>query len=279
MQARTLKILAFSLIGLSVILAIVGIRLSQQPAEKAATLAPESPYKVLVTSRDLPPKTVIRAEDVQLIPYPMSTGGTYNAVDQVVGKEVHIAVPKGEVVRSSHFEMDSVLAEQVSPGFRAMAVAVDETIGTGGYLLPGDKVDVIFATRASRETDNQSIARRILTDVKVLAFGNVIQGKVIEGNSAKADEASGKRSRTAVLEVAEADISKLLLAETAGSLRLAAVGDRELGDLALATEAEKRAEVRARMNDLLGQPAVKRKPPPKVYVYHGDSVETVRTSP
>lgn len=278
MQARTLKILAFSLIGFSVLLAIVGIRLSQEPAPNAVALAPESPYRVIVSSRDLAPNTIITAEDVQSIPYPLSTGGTYIKAEEVIGKEVYVPVPQGEVLRTTHFEMNSMLSEQVKPGFRAMAVSVDETIGTGGYLLPGDKVDVIFATRANRETANQSLARRILSDITVLAFGNVIQGNVIQGNSVKPEDASGKRSRTAVLEIPEADISKLLLAETSGTLRLAAVGDRELDAMKLESEPEKRQEVRASIGDLVGT-AVNRRPPPRVYVYHGDSVETVRTQP
>lgn len=278
MQARTLKIMAFSLIGLSVLLAIVGIRLSQEPASSAVALAPESPYRVMVSSRDLAPNSVITAEDVQAIPYPLSTGGTFVKPEDVIGKEVYVPVPKGEVLRTSHFEMNSVLSEQVKPGYRAMAVSVDETIGTGGYLLPGDKVDVIFATRASRETSNQSVARRILADITVLAFGNVIQGNVIQGNSVKPEEASGKRSRTAVLEIPEAEISKLLLAETSGSLRLAAVGNRELDAMKLEAEPVKRDEIRASIGDLVGT-AVNRKPPPRVYVYHGDSLETVRTQP
>lgn len=278
MQARTLKILAFSLIGLSVLLAIVGIKLSQDPASNAVALAPESPYRVIVTSRDIAPNTMITAEDVQSIPYPLSTGGTYTSIEDVVGKEVFVAVPQGEVLRANHFEMSSVLSEQVKPGHRAMAVSVDETIGTGGFLLPGDKVDVIFATRANRETGNQSVARRILNDVTVLAFGNVIQGNVIQGNSVKPEDASGKRSRTAVLEVAESDISKLLLAETSGILRLAAVGDRELEAMKLEADPDKRQEVRANIGDLVGT-AVKRKPQPRIYVYHGDAVETVRTQP
>ncbi|MAY36802.1 MAG: Flp pilus assembly protein CpaB [Spongiibacteraceae bacterium] len=274
MQPKTLKILAFGLIGFSVILAIIGLRLSSQPKVNSVALAPESPYKVVVTKRAIAPNTVLTADDVQSIPYPLSAGGTFSETSAVVGKEIYVALPQGEVLRQQHFEVSSVLAEQVNPGFRALAVAVDETIGTGGYLMPGDKVDVLFATRANRESGNASVSRRILTDIKVLAFGNVLQG------SAPADdEASGKRSRTAVLEVPEADISKLLLAETAGSLRLAAVGERELEQMKLEATSTERAEIKADMGDVIGKPKQVYKPRPKVYVYHGDSVETVRTSP
>ncbi len=274
MQPKTLKILAFGLIGFSVILAIIGLRLSSQPKVNSVALAPESPYKVVVSKRAIAPNTVLTADDVQSIPYPLSAGGTFSETSAVVGKEIYVALPQGEVLRQQHFEISSVLAEQVSPGFRALAVAVDETIGTGGYLMPGDKVDVLFATRANRESGNVSVSRRILTDIKVLAFGNVLQGSAPTG-----DEASGKRSRTAVLEVPEADISKLLLAETAGSLRLAAVGERELEQLKLEATPTERAEIRADMDDVIGKPKQVYKPRPKVYVYHGDSVETVRTSP
>lgn len=274
MQPKTLKILAFGLIGFSVILAIIGLRLSSQPKVNSVALAPESAYKVVVTKRAIAPNTVLTADDVQSIPYPLSAGGTFSETSAVVGKEIYVALPQGEVLRQQHFEVSSVLAEQVNPGFRALAVAVDETIGTGGYLMPGDKVDVLFATRASRESGNVSVSRRILTDIKVLAFGNVLQG-----SAPIDDEASGKRSRTAVLEVPEADISKLLLAETAGSLRLAAVGERELEQMKLEATPTERAEIKADMGDVIGKPKQVYKPRPKVYVYHGDSVETVRTSP
>lgn len=274
MQPKTLKILAFGLIGFSVILAIIGLRLSSQPKVNSVALAPESAYKVVVTKRAIDPNTVLTADDVQSIPYPLSAGGTFSETSAVVGKEIYVALPQGEVLRQQHFEVSSVLAEQVNPGFRALAVAVDETIGTGGYLMPGDKVDVLFATRANRESGNASISRRILTDIKVLAFGNVLQGSTPKG-----EEASGKRSRTAVLEVPEADISKLLLAETAGSLRLAAVGERELEQIKLEATPTERAEIKADMGDVIGKPKQVYKPRPKVYVYHGDSVETVRTSP
>ena len=272
MQTKTLKLVAFTLIGFSVVLAIIGIRLGSGRDDKAIALAPESPYKVLVSTRDLAPNTVLTAEDVQSIPYPLSTGGTYQTTDEVIGKEVFVNVPKGEVLREAHFEISSVLAEQVTPGHRAMAVTIDETVGTGGFLTPGDSVDIIFAMKGNAASGNTAISRRLLSDIKVLAFGNVLQGSAPES-----EPASGKRSRTAVLEVPEAEISKLLLAETAGTLRLAAVGGRELEQLTLEADPVERQEIQADMADLVGKPK-STYVPPRVYVYHGDSVETVRTS-
>lgn len=272
MQPKSLKLVAFSLIGLSVILAIVGIRLGSSDNNKAVTLAPESPYKVLVSTRDIEPNSILTDEDVQTIPYPLSTGGTFQKAKDVVGKEIFVRLPKGEVLRQSHFEISSVLAEQVTPGHRAMAVSVDETVGAGGFLMPGDSVDVIFAAKGGSRKDSSHFSRRILSDIKVLAFGNVIQGSGPDG-----EPVSGKRSRTAVLEVPEPEISKLLLADTSGTLRLAAVGDRELAQLKLEAEPTARIEVKADMSDIVGKPK-STYVPPKVYVYHGDTVETVRTS-
>lgn len=272
MQPKTLKLIAFALIGLSVVLAIIGISLGSGSDNQAVALAPESPYKVLVSTRDIEPNTVLTAEDVQSIPYPLSTGGTYQTTDEVLGKEVFVKIPKGEVLRDTHFEISSVLAEQVTPGHRAMAVTVDETVGTGGFLTPGDNVDILFAMKGNAASGSTAISRRLLSDIKVLAFGNVLQGSTPEG-----EPASGKRSRTAVLEVPESEISKLLLAETAGTLRLAAVGDRELEQLKLEADPVERREIQSNMADLIGKPK-STYVPPRVYVYHGDSVETVRTS-
>lgn len=274
MKPRTLKIIAFMLVVMAVVLAVAGYRLSQQQPPQQAAVG-ELPYKVVVAASDIAPNEPIKARDVELAPYPVATTGTFSDMNEVIGKEPFTLVRKGQMLTADHFSGGSILAGQISPDYRAMAVTVDETIGTGGFLQPGDRVDVVYSSRANRETNNRSLARRVLTNVKVLAFGATVKG--FEAEDDRSGGSSGKRSRTAVLEIRETDVSKLLLAENTGVLRLVAVGQGDLGSGLAADADDENAVTMPDLTGWKGKGAAN--PRPSVYVYHGDDVQTVRTTP
>jgi pilus assembly protein CpaB len=131
-----------------------------------------------------------------------------------------------------------LLVQALAPHERAVAIKVNEVIGVGGFIKPGDYVDVLLYLRADRETGEASSAQVVLTNVKVLAYGaltaetessqedTIIQpssNKLGTGDTQSAPKKE-KDSRSAILAVADQDISKLMLAESAGVLRLALRG-------------------------------------------------------
>jgi pilus assembly protein CpaB len=149
---------------------------------------------------------------------------------------------------SSHFPSYSQLALSLHPGERAVAVKVDEVVGAGGFIEPGDQVDVLLFLEADQETGKNSSAQVVLSKVRVLAFGNMLdspeeqtaaaddqsdlleKAKTSTANEAtgkrkkKEEEPDGKKSKTAVLAIAESDTSTLMLAESSGRIRLALHG-------------------------------------------------------
>ena len=229
---------------------------------------------------------------MQLVPYPLLIEDSFSKVEDIINKRLESKIPLGAVVRQSHFENQSKLSQYINPGYRALAIKVNETSSAGGFLQPGDRVDVIFTTRASKETYNKSMSRRLLQNIRLLAFGTNVErddkavvvddGK--KSSKSKEDKSSGKGSRSAVLEIALDDIAVLTLAEESGELRLVALGDTDMleantdvstVDPSIVTakhisDADKTAFIR----DVTGL-----KPPPapkSVYVYSGDSVETIK---
>lgn len=289
MQARTLKIIAALLIVSAVIMGIIGYRISQQDAlrdqqrQTAASQADSYTYaqKLVITTRDIAKGEPLSEDALMQVPYAITVEGSYATVQSLLDKRSKQAIPKGAIVRRSDFEDNSTLAAQIQPGYRAVAVKVDEVIGTGGFLKPGDYVDVIFNSRASKETNNRSLARRVLRDIRLIAFGDEVEGQTTpqttsNSKTATKDKDNGKRSRSAVLEVALADVNRLILAESSGSLRLVALGEAD--QLALQqsddTEAELGEDKATVMREVTGfKPA----PPPKsIYMYSGDKVETIR---
>ena len=202
------------------------------------------------------------------------------------GAVKHIRDGQGVIFQNNLVRIADIVAQHISPGYRAVAIKVDEVVGTGGFLQPGDHVDVIFTTQANKETYEKSLSRRILRNVRLLAFGTDVQHEAVvvadengKSKSTSTDKESGKASRSAVLEIALEDTNKLILADKRGDLRLVAVGESDLlaeGD----GEATQAAADDALADDPTYIRAVTGQKPPRapqsVFVYSGDSVETVR---
>lgn len=293
MQARTLKIIAALLIISAVIMGIIGYRISQQDAiadqrrQAAATQATSYTYaqKLVIANRNIAKDEILAEDALMLVPYPIKVDGSYASVEELLNKRSKQAILQGAVIRASDFETGSTLADHIKPGHRAVAVKVDEVIGSGGFLKPGDYVDVIFNSRAAKETQNKRLSRRVLSNIRIIAFGDVVEGETDltgdddkAGNKRNGSKDGGKRSRSAVLEIPVDAVNRLVLAENAGSLRLAAIGEAERLERAeqLAQgETPQRSDDKATlMREVTGfKPAPS---PRSIYMYSGDKVETIR---
>ena len=110
----------------------------------------------------------------------------------------------------------------VPEGYRAMTVRVDEVIGVGGFVQPGDRVDVLATVDRGGFRDDPA-SRVVLQDVPVLTVGEKMQE---EGEGAKA-----KRRKVTVvtLQVEPQQGERLALAANEGKVVLALrnQGDRQ----------------------------------------------------
>lgn len=142
------------------------------------------------------------------------TGGGIRA--QVVGAVVRERIMAGEPIVARKLVragQSGYLAVVLSPGMRAMAVSVSAETSAGGFILPGDRVDVIMSRRAEAEVDGQAgfVTATVLRNVKVLAMGEVTE--VADGEQTVA-------ATTATLEVTGRDAELLAFAQAQGDLFL-----------------------------------------------------------
>jgi|GEM_PF-6117347 len=225
MQAKTLKLVAIGLVSLSIVLAVVGIRLSRNTAPPLRQQAESSAlpgHRMVVAARNLTPGEILKADDVSIVSVSFPVENTFSDGAMLVGRTIRKSVAKAGVISENTFDAGGKLARDTGHGMRAMAIHVDEIAGVGGFVQPGDRVDVFYTMHTSGMTGNQSLAGPLVRNVRVLAYGN----DIAEQNPATAakDGGNGKNSRSAVLEVNPLDVSRLLLAETNGVLRLAVIG-------------------------------------------------------
>lgn len=236
MSPNLLKAIAALLVAVAIGLAFAGWRMASDVPETVATapaVTPAAPgpsgHAVLTAARRLAVGTRLKAPGegqaplLQTIDYPEPLDDSFSDLAEVEGRVLTRPLAPGDVLRPSHFAAGGLLAEAVPAGKRGIAVSVDEVVGGGGFVAPGDRVDVFLYVQ-DRGGERRGLARRVLSDIEVLSFGDALRGQPLP----EGDEGGPKRSgRTAVLALNEAQAPRLLLAEEIGRLRLAVIGAEE----------------------------------------------------
>lgn len=235
MNTRTLRILAVVLAVGAVLIAYWGYRLNRQQvavqhADSGAARGTQSAgaAPAVVAVHGIAPGHVIVAGDVKLAPVPAPPEGSMGSLAEVLGKAPDVPVAAGETLGARHFIAASALARAVSPGERAVAIRVDEVVAGGGFVQAGDHVDVLLYLRGGNAEIRATSAQVVLRHVRVLAYGDNVGPKTsaVPGVAPRQDSGAVK-SRAAVLAVPAADTARLMLAASAGDLRLAVYGAQE----------------------------------------------------
>lgn len=147
----------------------------------------------------------------------IATGG---AKADYYGSVVREAILKGEpiVARKIVRAGDSgYLAAYLEPGMRAMAIKVSVETAAGGFILPGDRVDVLLTQQtsaANQDGAGQSAkfhSSTVMRNVKVLAIDQTTRAE---------DNAQTVVGATATLELGAVDAEALALAKSQGELSL-----------------------------------------------------------
>lgn len=267
------RIAAIALIALAVLLALIAFVIGRRPAPSTESAAPvvhadAEAITVVEAIARLPAGEPITANGVRLARRSAAVPGAAADLAAVVGK-----VPVQDIAEGSTIS-DAVLAQgfslQLRPGERALAVPVDELVGAGNRILPGDFVDVFLNLRSEPASYNAAPdaaqTRLLLSRLRVLSYGQQdiapnagsanasanasadtsnradpraadITSNASSGGGSSGDAAQPARS--AVLAVPVADANRLLLGAQQGKLYLALRNPADAGqpDLALFPQA------------------------------------------
>ena len=106
------------------------------------------------------------------------------------------------------------MAAYLEPGMRAMAIRVTVETAAGGFILPGDRVDVLLTREVKGSGDDGGTkysAATVMRNVKVLA---------IDQSTRAAEDEQAVVGATATLELTGRDAEVLALAKSEGELSL-----------------------------------------------------------
>lgn len=141
------------------------------------------------------------------------TGGGVR--EQVVGAVVRERILAGEPIVASKLVragQSGFLAVVLTPGMRAMSLPVSQETGAGGFILPGDRVDVIMSRRAEESIDGREgyVTATVLRNIRVLAVGETTE----------AGDSQNVSGSNATLEVGPREAEVLAFAQAQGDLYL-----------------------------------------------------------
>jgi pilus assembly protein CpaB len=206
-RAITLFIVALALGIGAAMFANSWIQQKMQPvAAKDGNSAP-----VVVAGLEIPFGQTIEKEHIRIVQLPKNSipGTAYSEISEVEGMIANTNIFKGEIIVSKRIVdagEGSTLAALITPKMRAMTVRVNDVIGVAGFLLPGNRVDVL----SSKKVNKKARIETLLEDVKVLA--------VDQTASPEKDKPIVVRAVTLELDPSQAE--KLVKATTEGTVQL-----------------------------------------------------------
>ena len=210
MKARTILTLIFSL-GTALLAAFLANNWITQrlgaEEQKGYT------EQVVSAAADVPVGTKLEASHLKMISLPSDaiSEGNFTSLDEAIGRVAIQPIYAGEILLDKRFTEHaggSPLAAVVEQGKRALTVRVDDVIGVAGFLLPGNRVDVVSTKRksGSRET----LSRTIVENLKVLAVDQ----------TASSDKDDPVIVRAVTLEVTPKEAEMIVKATEEGNVQL-----------------------------------------------------------
>jgi pilus assembly protein CpaB len=252
-----LAVAAIAAIGLAFIVRNMASPKRPEPAAAAAAPAARPVAQVLVAKRDLPIGTRLTPADLAWQAWPADalnasfvTDGAAPALpaqmpDKAVQKAARAANDiisaqspmqafEGAIVKEALAAGEPVVARKVvragqsgfmavvlQPGMRAMAVPINAETAAGGFILPGDRVDVLQSRQGGGDGGAKTMVTEVLMrNVRVLAIDQSIE--------------PGKDAKTivggvATLEIPAADAEVMARGKAQGEVQLALRSYADIG--------------------------------------------------
>jgi pilus assembly protein CpaB len=229
MQMRALIMLAIALIMGGIAVYLVDALITREK-EVGAELKPVGVQPVVVAVKDLDVGTRLDKVMLRAIDWPKESipEGHFSDVEAVIGEKPPVVlkeIRKGEPVlqyKVSEHGARGGLTARIPVDKRAITISVNEVKGVAGFVLPGDRVDVMLTTSADR-ADNKPVTRTLLQSIEVLGVDQISTDK----------DGEPKVVNAVTLLVTPEEGKKLTLAQTVGALNLML---RNEGDVAVAQD-------------------------------------------
>jgi pilus assembly protein CpaB len=172
--------------------------------------------QVFIATADISPGTALSGAAVKAVTWPQAVVPPKSAssLRDINGRVVMVPIPQGNPILFSMLAPEGTaagLSGILTDGKRALTVKVDEVAGVGGFIHPGDHVDVLVDLPVG--DGREHLSKTILHDISVLTIGQIWQQK--------GDDNKPVLVNTVTLELSPHESEVLNLASNQGKIRLA----------------------------------------------------------
>lgn len=161
------------------------------PVQAAVAPKIEGPM-IMVATRPLAVGTIINPEMIRFQPWPKemieSAYFLKSAanIQSLSGSVVRTAITAGQPVTQGSLVKPGergFLAAALGPGMRAVTIPVGADSGVGGFVFPGDRVDLVLSSQVSggEGSDGLKVAETFIRNIRVLATDQRMDSKNAEG--------------------------------------------------------------------------------------------------
>lgn len=197
---------------LSAVFGIGAIMVARNWLEVNKPEAAENEVYVAIATMDLSIGTEIDSKHIILkaIPKSLATKSTIENREDILGMIAKDPIYKGDLIRKERLFVKgegSTLASLITTNMRAISIRVNDVVGVAGFLLPGNRVDIL----STMESNGKITTEVVLANIKILAIDQ----------RAAQSENTPQLVRAVTVEVRLDQAESLLTAKSQGSLQLA----------------------------------------------------------
>ena len=215
----------FLILALACLMGVVAVYLARGWLESRGRLASSTEKTVALTTVVVAKRTLsfgdpVKEEYLQVVEWPASAApaDAFKTIAEVIGGDkprvaLRTIEPSEPVLKSkiSGFGGKATLSSVIEPEMRAVTIRVNDVVGVAGFVLPGDRVDIMLTRKQSSQKDERHYTDILLQNVKVLAVDQ------------EANETRNKPvvAKAVTVEVTPYQAQQLTLAGQVGHLSLA----------------------------------------------------------
>jgi pilus assembly protein CpaB len=218
-RASTIVMIGFAVVFGLLAVFIAQVWLNNQAAMRAKALQAETPQTatqtIVVAAQPLRFGAELNASVLKEVSWPQEAlpAGAFHKINDILtgGRRVVLtAIESNEPVLSLKITgagERATLSALVHAGMKAVTIRVNDVEGVGGFVLPGDRVDVVL----TRQIDKGSATTEVvLQNARVLAVDQSADERTVKAAVAK----------SVTIEVSTIDAQKVWLASSVGNLSL-----------------------------------------------------------
>ena len=216
-RRNAIVLAAAAIIGLFAVF-LVNSWFSNKADQQARSEAKTPIAKVVVASQALDFGTPLTNTNLKLVDWPQASvpEGAFTTIPQALnGERVALRpIETGEPVLASRVsgpDGHASIANNIPGDMRAVAISVSAVTGVGGFVTPGDVVDILLTRQIPGAENDDKMTSVVLENVQVLAVDQLADEK----------NTKPKVSKTATVLTDMYGAQKLVLASQLGTLSLA----------------------------------------------------------